>query len=151
MVFEAEGARKQIDLEARGFPQIGSLLQPDTLMPIQYLETLKRKTHLEGEKRLILAILEDSIARYQKYHLAHDKKGEQLFREIEEWIMDEKDERIFSFVSICELLEINPDYLRRGLRDWRERQKSSRRQSGKGLKKDVQRSGLRMKIGQKDS
>lgn len=115
------------------------LFQPDALIPTQYLETFKRKTHLEGERKLMLAILEDALRCFQKCHFARDKKGKTLFREVEEWIMDETDDQIFSFVNICESLQINPDYLRRGLLKWSEKQLEKRKEA----KRHGEMSGLR--------
>ena len=46
--------------------KVASLFQPDTLLPVQYLETFRRKAHLEPEKRLMLSVLEDAIACFQK-------------------------------------------------------------------------------------
>ena len=45
--------------------RVSSLFQPDTLLPDQYLDTYRRKVHLEPEKKLMLAILEDAIACFQ--------------------------------------------------------------------------------------
>ncbi|MEK7783674.1 MAG: hypothetical protein AAB279_07085, partial [Candidatus Binatota bacterium] len=47
--------------------KVTSLFQPDTLLPAQYLETFRRKAPLEPEKRLILAVLEDAVACFQKH------------------------------------------------------------------------------------
>ena len=47
--------------------RVSSLFQPDTLLPDQYLDTYRRKVHLEPEKKLMLAILEDAIACFQKW------------------------------------------------------------------------------------
>ncbi|HET8562389.1 MAG TPA: hypothetical protein VFM35_00820, partial [Candidatus Binatia bacterium] len=55
--------------------RVTSLFQPDTLLPDQFLETFRRKSHLEPEKKLMLAVLEDAIACYQKYIFARDGKG----------------------------------------------------------------------------
>lgn len=132
MVFPAEKEAKRNRSEAPNFLRATSLFQPDTVMPFQYFEMLRRKTHLEGEKDLMLATLEDAIACFRKYHLARDKKGKELFHEVEAWIMKEKNDRLFSFASICESLEINPDYLRRGLRKWREKDLSARKREKGG-------------------
>ncbi len=96
-----------------------SLFQPDTLLPEQYLDTFRRKLHLEPEKKLMLAILEDAIACFQKYVFARDGKGKALFREAEMWLEDKEGSGVFSFDSICELLGFDPEYLRRGLRQWK--------------------------------
>ena len=103
-----------------------SLFQPDTLLPAQYLDTLRRKAHLDPEKRLMLAVLEDAIACFQKYVSARDNKGKALFREVEEWILEDDIDWLFSFQNICEALGFNPSYVRQGLLDWKEKQLTER-------------------------
>ena len=99
--------------------RVTSLFQPDTLLPEQYLDTFRRKLYLEPEKKLMLAILEDAIACYQKNFFARDSKGKALFQEAEEWVDEAGAANVFSFDSVCETLGLNPDYLRRGLTNWR--------------------------------
>jgi hypothetical protein len=99
--------------------RVTSLFQPDTLMPEQYLETFRRKLHLEPEKKLLLAVLEDAIACFQKYLFAKDGKGKVLFLEAEEWISDRDTDWLFSFANVCEMLGFEPTYLRDGLIHWK--------------------------------
>jgi hypothetical protein len=99
-----------------------SLFQPDTLLSEQYLETTRRKTHLEPEKRLMLAILEDAVDCFQKYVTAERPKEKALFQEAEEWFMEKDSDLFFSFENICESLGLDPDYLRKGLMQWQEGQ-----------------------------
>lgn len=99
--------------------RVTSLFQPDTLLPDQYLDTFRRKLHLEPEKKLMLAILEDAIACYQKYLFARDSKGKALFHEAEEWVEHAGGASVFAFDSVCETLGLNPDYLRRGIAEWK--------------------------------
>jgi hypothetical protein len=106
--------------------RVTSLFQPDTLLPEQYLETFRRKLHLEPEKKLMLAILEDAIACFQKYIFARDAKGKALFREAEEWVQEKGSEGIFSFDMVCETLGFNPDYLRRGMTEWKSKMLAER-------------------------
>ncbi|MGH7926364.1 MAG: hypothetical protein ACREQV_01025, partial [Candidatus Binatia bacterium] len=61
--------------------RFSSLFQPDTLIPSEYLETFKRRTHLQPEKRLLLAVLEDGVACFQKYLTARDGRGKRYFQE----------------------------------------------------------------------
>jgi GNAT superfamily N-acetyltransferase len=98
--------------------RVTSLFQPDTLLPDQYLDTFRRKLYLEPEKKLMLAILEDAIACYQKYIFARDGKGKALFHEAEEWVEERGSGNVFTFDSACESLGLNPEYLRRGVADW---------------------------------
>ena len=99
--------------------KVASLFQPDTLLPAQYLETFRRKAHWEPEKRLMLAVLEDAIACFQKYLLARDGRGRAMFREAEEWMLEEESDWLFSFENICEILGFSPQYLRQGLIRWK--------------------------------
>jgi hypothetical protein len=100
--------------------RVTSLFQPDTLLPEQYLETFRRKLHLEPEKKLMLAILEDAVACFQKYLLARDGKGKTLFRETEDWVLEDRGDWLFSFANVCETLGFQPDYLRQGLVKWKQ-------------------------------
>ena len=82
-----------------------------------YLDTFRRSQHLEPEKLLLAAILEDAVQEYRKYSRAHDADGKKRFREVEEWIMARGNDWIFSFDSVCDLLGLDPEYVRRGLRE----------------------------------
>jgi hypothetical protein len=99
--------------------KVATLFQPDTLMPAQFLDTYRRKTHLAPETHLMLAVLEDAVACFQKYIFARDGKGREMFREAEEWILAEESEWLFSFDNIADALGLNPRYLREGLVRWK--------------------------------
>lgn len=101
--------------------RVASLFQPDTLLPAQYFETFRRKAYLDSEKRLMLAVLEDAIACFQKHVFARDSKGKASLREAEEWIMEQNSQWLFSFENVCEVLGFNPGYVRQGLIRWKEK------------------------------
>jgi len=82
----------------------------------QYFATFQRSAYLEPEKELLRAILEDAIHCYRKYRAAKNRTGREQFREAEEWIMGGGDDWIFSFVNVCELLGLDPQFVRRALR-----------------------------------
>jgi len=105
--------------------KVGSLFQPDTLVPAQYFETFRRKS-LEPEKRLMLAVLEDATACFQKYIFARDGRGKNLFHAAEKWIMEEGNDWLFSFENIWEVLEFEPQYVREGLMRWKEEKLAGR-------------------------
>jgi hypothetical protein len=106
--------------------RVTSLFQPDTLLPEQYLETFRRKLHLEPEKKLMLAVLEDAIACFQKYVFSRDGKGRMLFQEAEDWVLDTNSDWLFSFGNVCETLGFSPEYLRQGLAQWKAAKLESR-------------------------
>jgi hypothetical protein len=92
-----------------------SLFQPDSLLTTQYFDTFRRKSFLEPEKRLMLAVLEDAVACFRKHVMARDAKGKALFRDVEQWILGKSDDWLFSFENICDSLGFNPWYIRQGL------------------------------------
>ena len=110
-------ARQAFTMDER----IASLFEPDILLSAQYFENVRRKTLLEPERRLMLAILEDAINCYQDHLLAQRSKARRLFTEAEEWILEKGSDWIFSFKNICETLGFNPEYVRRGLLRWKEK------------------------------
>ena len=101
--------------------KLPGLFEPDTLLPIQYFEAMRRKHLLEGEKRLILSVLEDAVECFMKCIDSATNKGQRLFRDADEWIDLEDKRWVFSFDNVCDMLDINPEYMRRGLRRWKER------------------------------
>jgi len=101
--------------------RVASLFQPDTVSPAQYLETVCRKIHRDAEQELMLAVLEDAITCFQVHFAARDKIKTRLFREAEDWILQqEKSNWLFSFDNVCETLGLNPGYIREGLLHWRD-------------------------------
>ena len=101
--------------------QLHSLFEPDALLPKQALDVYRRMARLDPEKELMLAVLQDAVACFQKYVRAQDRKGKTRFREVEDWIMEKGSDEVFSFESICETLAIDPSYLRQGLLRWKKR------------------------------
>src|SRR5262245_51683955 len=70
---------------------------------------------LQPENALLLAILEDGLFILREYNNATDVKAQVLFNETLTWLMQHEANYIFSFRSICELLDIDPSYLRNGV------------------------------------
>jgi hypothetical protein len=102
------------------------LLQPDTLLPSQYFAALRRKGAHEPERRLAIAVLQDAVDCFQKHLCSRDRKARQLYLDAEEWICSDDRSWPFSFENICDLLQINAEYLRRGLIAWKEGHASDR-------------------------
>ena len=105
-----------------------SLFQPDSLLPSQFFAALKQKARACGERRLMVAILEDAVDCFQKYVRATDNRSRHLCAEAEKWFLSDDDSWPFSFVNICDTLDLHPGFLRRGLLEWKARH-LARRQS----------------------
>jgi len=111
------------------------LFEPDALLPAQFYAAFRGGAAVRGERRLMLAVLEDALDCYQKYAFARDGQGRQLFAEACEWIGSESRGWFFSFENICETLEITPEYLRRGLERWRSKMMAAQRQTARAVAK----------------
>jgi hypothetical protein len=57
--------------------------------------------------------------------LGHDHWEKRLFQEVEDWILKKNSEWLYSFENICETLQLNADYIRKGLRVWKEAKRKS--------------------------
>jgi hypothetical protein len=101
--------------------KVQDLFQPDTLMPSQYFDRIRRRATFDGERRLMVAILEDAVEVYRKQAGAsvHDRKRRQLFDDAEAWIESADRSWIYAFENICDVLGIDAEYLRKGLRAWK--------------------------------
>jgi hypothetical protein len=94
-------------------------LQPDAIMPAQFFQSLRSKRQFDGERRLMIAVLEDAVNCFMKQIHATDPKARQLYVDAEEWISNEDRTWFFAFDNVCDTLDLNPDYVREGLFKWR--------------------------------
>lgn len=94
-------------------------LEADLMVPSQFFDRIKPECSSQPEKRLMLAVMEDAIATFQKSVYGATRRQRRLLRETEEWI-DSADTRWpFSFENICAALDIESTYLRTGLKHWK--------------------------------
>ena len=102
--------------------RLADLFQPDMLLPSQFFDRMRRRSEFDGERRLMIAILEDAVDVYCKQIGAKDARGQQLFREAAEWLEATDRTWIFSFENVCDVLDLDAEYLRRGLHAWNQRE-----------------------------
>jgi hypothetical protein len=110
-----------------GHDRLAGLFEPDVLLPAQFFAAFRREGGLERERLLMLAVLEDAVDCYQKYAHARDPRGRQMFDEAREWVTSADRAWLFSFENVCDTLGISAEYVRRGLREWREKNTGGRR------------------------
>ncbi|GIW41504.1 MAG: hypothetical protein KatS3mg076_2081 [Candidatus Binatia bacterium] len=114
------------------------LFEPDALLPAQFYAAFRQASRVQGERHLMLAVLEDALDCYQKYAFAKDHHARQLFEEACQWIFSDDRDWPFSFQNICQTLEINPDWLREGLERWRRKAlETGRGRRGQPIEPDV--------------
>ena len=105
-----------------GFPR--GLFSPDPLSRFQYESAHGAKENPPDQqalKSLMLAVLENGLACFQSYLFQPSATNEALSQEAEGWIASEDDE-VFSFNNVCETLGLDPEKMRKGLRQWKAKQ-----------------------------
>ena len=91
---------------------LARILEPDVFLPSQFYGTGGLSRKLEGEKRLMIAILKDAVECLDKYRGARTSAGRSHYESALEWVQDKGTDWLFSFTNICDLLGFDPDYLR---------------------------------------
>jgi len=105
-------------------------LVPEIMLPAQFDDLRRSGVVTCGEHRLMLAVLEDAVHLYQIGCARGDTKARRVLDETEQWFASEETTSPFSFVTICQVFGLDSDYLRAGLRRWRERREAERPTSG---------------------
>ena len=72
----------------------------------------------DGVRRLMWAILKDGLRDFQNHATAHSVYEQRRFRDADRWIRSRDVRWVFSFETICGVLGIDCDYLRREVRRW---------------------------------
>jgi hypothetical protein len=104
-----------IDEEDKDMENTSRLFEGDVIAPEQYREIFSRTRHLEPEQELMLAILCDAIECIFKYCDEPVPARAKLFHDAQEWLFDEEEKEPFSFLNVCDSLNFDPSYLRRGV------------------------------------
>ena len=89
---------------------VGEVLPEQFYTPAQ--ESHERWT---GERGLMLAVLEEAVHSYLKYRNSTTRRGRRLFAETQAWFWSDDQEYLFAFENICTYLQLDPNYVRRGL------------------------------------
>jgi hypothetical protein len=95
------------------------IFQPDILIDAQFQASHRRRFHLDPEKVLMLAVLQDAVVCFQEHMAAKCKRKQALHRDAEEWIGSADRSYLFSFENVCENLGFDAEYLRGGLQRWK--------------------------------
>ncbi len=82
------------------------------ILPQQYYDIVAGRRRGDGARDLMLAVLEDAIRAYVTNIMARTTRQRRLFDEVKAWIDTRGDRAPFSFETICETFDIEPDDLR---------------------------------------
>jgi hypothetical protein len=135
------GREEKLKLMESKRTQTDELSAPLDLTSGEYYHEQRSDIRARPIKRLMLAVLEDALSCLDKH--ANAKQGDclRIYREAEQWFCRKGDDSIFSFGTVCETLGIEPNYLRSGLRKWRDMQSGGRNENRLGPRAPVARDG----------
>src|SRR5579862_1542328 len=89
----------------------------DVVLPVQFFDVLRQRSPVQGERRLMIAILEDAITCIQKYVGARTGSERRLFQDARGWMLSNSGDP-FSFEYVCEAVGLDPAYVRNGVERW---------------------------------
>ena len=120
---EETSQHKNIDSAGgRGAAPCEKAIDTRLLLPVQYVDLVRRNHVIEGELKLLLAVLEDAIRCYLRNANAKDGERRRDFVEVRTWfeggVAPARVRRadIFSFENLCAALGIEPRCLLARLR-----------------------------------
>lgn len=89
----------------------------DLMTPAQYFAGIKESRLWTAEKRLLLAILEQATDDYVLHTNATSVRNRRYHRNAERWLFEDvRDRFMFSFQDVCDILGINSEWYRGGVR-----------------------------------
>jgi hypothetical protein len=99
--------------------ETSALFSSQGILPEQLDRFLNSPYQETGEIALMRAVLEDALKCFQRSAVSNKRRAQRLAKEAEDWFFARGDGYVFSFVNICAVLGLNPEYIRLGLKRWR--------------------------------
>ena len=98
-----------------------SVFVGESILPAQFFGARRSSAELEPVQRLMSAVLEDAVRCFERNQKSRTASRRRAFLEAEQWLFkDSRGAGLFSFESVCEVLDTDPDRLRRALSRWHE-------------------------------
>ncbi len=96
-------------------------VEKEFVFPEQFfVPAQKSHARWNGERQLLLAVLENAVHEFYKYCHSPTRREKRLFREVQEWLWSGERNWLYSFEGICMYLDFAPDTIRRGLQEYAE-------------------------------
>ena len=88
-----------------------------SVLPEQFFDSRVKLATVCPETALMYAVLEDAFLCFHEQFEA-DHRYMQRAREAEDWFFSDDSRWLFSFVSVCDALGLEPRYIRKKLKHW---------------------------------
>ena len=105
--------------ENTGYASFDSITQPDTMLPAQFF-VRRTPARVEGEMRLLIAVLEDAINTYVRCIGPKNHRQREELREVEAWFEGRGQSGLFAFENVCDVLGVEAGRVREWVRSLRD-------------------------------
>ena len=105
---------------------MSAVISPLAVLPEQFFNLSLSQE--KGEAALMYAVLEDAVNCFMKQFTESGRPARRLAQEAEEWFFSDDEGWPFSFANVCTVLELDPDYVRKGLQQWSRKRPTQFRQ-----------------------
>ncbi len=95
--------------------EFGKLVSVDPIVAQALFGSSTVNGPASAERELMVAVLRDAIECYWKYQKSTKRSAINLYRDAKNWLFADSETLPFSFRNICDLLRLDPGYLRRGI------------------------------------
>lgn len=106
---------------------LAKILEPDTTLPYQYYGSRQLSGQLDGQKKLMLAVLQDAVECLEKYRASKNPIQQEVYRDALNWVRDQSADWLFCFTNVCDFLGFDPNYVRQSLLQREEQKRKKRR------------------------
>ena len=89
------------------------VFSPDETLDSGAGYAVAQRRQCEPERKLLAAVLKDALSTFKKRSSTRDAR----FEETERWIFGEDTDRLFAFKTLCAMLGLSAERIRRDLRD----------------------------------
>jgi hypothetical protein len=92
---------------------VDELCAPDAVSPAQFDEMWRGTAERSAEFKLALAVLEQALEDLEKHRRARDADRQRIYRQTRTWILSNDRRWPYSFVNVCEMLNVSFDRIRK--------------------------------------
>lgn len=97
---------------------VGGKYAAATVLPEQFYQASPNLSQGRPEADLMRAVLEDAVQCIRVGLTTTSRRHQRLAREAQQWFESQETAWPFSFLNICTVLGLDPNYIRGGLRCW---------------------------------
>jgi hypothetical protein len=91
------------------------ILVPDSALPTQFHDIWHKTRAISPERALALAVMWEAVIDLEKFRFAARRRQQRLYWEAYEWVTSDDRAWAYSFLNLCDALNLTPEMVRRQL------------------------------------